>query len=67
MRHGGAIERALYFLYLNRHGYRGLCRYNLDGYFNVPYGNYKSRTSLKTKYAHLQKKSKTRNVYLRQL
>ena len=41
LRHGGAIERALYFLYLNRHGYRGLCRYNLDGYFNVPYGNYK--------------------------
>ncbi|EDW2672865.1 DNA adenine methylase [Salmonella enterica subsp. enterica] len=41
LRYGGAIERALYFLYLNRHGYRGLCRYNLDGYFNVPYGNYK--------------------------
>lgn len=33
--------KAVYFLYLNRHGYRGLCRYNLDGYFNVPYGNYK--------------------------
>ncbi|HGK4842487.1 TPA: DNA adenine methylase [Kluyvera georgiana] len=41
LRHGGAIERALYFLYLNRYGYRGLCRYNLNGYFNVPYGNYK--------------------------
>lgn len=42
LRHGGAIERALYFLYLNRHGYRGLCRYNLSGHFNVPYGNYKN-------------------------
>jgi len=42
VRHGGAIERALYFLYLNRHGYRGLCRYNLSGHFNVPYGNYKN-------------------------
>lgn len=41
LRHGGAIERALYFLYLNRYGYRGLCRYNLNGYFNVSYGNYK--------------------------
>lgn len=41
LRHGGAIELALYFLYLNRHGYRGLCRYNLSGHFNVPYGNYK--------------------------
>lgn len=29
--------RAVYFLYLNRHCYRGLCRYNLKGGFNVPY------------------------------
>ncbi|WP_414648323.1 DNA adenine methylase [Cedecea sp.] len=41
LRHGGAIEHALYFLYLNRHGYRGLCRYNLSSHFNVSYGNYK--------------------------
>ncbi|HBJ6761565.1 TPA: DNA adenine methylase [Salmonella enterica subsp. houtenae serovar 48:g,z51:-] len=34
--------KAVYFLYLNRHGYRGLCRYNLGGHFNVPYGNYKN-------------------------
>ncbi|ELY2625015.1 DNA adenine methylase [Cronobacter sakazakii] len=34
--------RAIFFLYLNRHGYRGLCRYNKSGYFNVPYGNYKA-------------------------
>lgn len=34
--------RAAMFLYLNRHCYRGLCRYNLCGHFNVPYGNYKS-------------------------
>ncbi|ELY4448505.1 DNA adenine methylase [Cronobacter dublinensis] len=33
--------RAIYFLYLNRNGYRGMCRYNKSGYFNVPYGNYK--------------------------
>ncbi|WP_228736836.1 DNA adenine methylase, partial [Klebsiella variicola] len=31
----------VFFLYLNRHGYRGLCRYNKKGEFNVPYGNYK--------------------------
>ncbi|WJG10008.1 Dam family site-specific DNA-(adenine-N6)-methyltransferase [Aliiglaciecola sp. LCG003] len=30
------------FLYLNRHGYNGLCRYNLSGGFNVPFGRYKS-------------------------
>lgn len=36
-----ALERAALFLYLNRHCYRGLCRYNLSGQFNVPFGNYK--------------------------
>ncbi|MGT5532675.1 Dam family site-specific DNA-(adenine-N6)-methyltransferase, partial [Escherichia coli] len=24
------------------HGYRGLCRYNKSGHFNIPYGNYKN-------------------------
>lgn len=32
--------RALLFIYLNRHGYNGLCRYNLKGGFNVPFGDY---------------------------
>lgn len=31
------LYRAAYFLYLNRHGYRGLCRYNRKGDFNTPY------------------------------
>lgn len=35
------LERAAQFLYLNRHGYRGLCRYNKRGEFNNPYGYYK--------------------------
>lgn len=29
------------FLYFNRHGYNGLCRYNSKGQFNVPFGKYK--------------------------
>ncbi len=33
--------RALIFLYLNRHGYNGLCRYNKSGGYNVPFGRYK--------------------------
>lgn len=36
-----AYERALLFLYLNRHGYNGLCRYNQSGKFNVPFGQYR--------------------------
>jgi DNA adenine methylase len=34
--------RAVMFLYLNRHCYNGLCRYNLSGEFNAPYGKYKA-------------------------
>ncbi|WP_241602789.1 DNA adenine methylase [Rosenbergiella nectarea] len=37
----GGVFRAALFLFLNRHCYRGLCRYNQKGQFNVPYGNYK--------------------------
>ncbi len=33
-------KRAALFLYLNRHGYNGLCRYNLSGQYNVPFGRY---------------------------
>lgn len=33
--------RAVLFVYLNRHGYNGLCRYSLGGRFNVPFGRYR--------------------------
>ncbi len=33
-------ERAALFIYLNRHGYNGLCRYNSEGKFNVPFGRH---------------------------
>ena len=36
------FRRAVLFLYLNRFGYNGLCRYNLRGEFNVPFGRYKT-------------------------
>ncbi len=32
--------KSLLFMYLNKHGYNGLCRYNSKGIYNVPYGRY---------------------------
>ena len=37
------VRKSALFLYLNRHGYNGLCRYNSEGSFNVPFGRYKKR------------------------
>jgi DNA adenine methylase len=36
-----AFRRSVIFVYLNRHGFNGLCRYNGSGRFNVPFGRYK--------------------------
>jgi DNA adenine methylase len=35
-----APRKAALFVYLNRHGYNGLCRYNNKGKFNAPFGRY---------------------------
>lgn len=55
----GSKKRAALFLYLNRHGYNGLCRYNLKGSYNVPFGRYKKpyfpRQELLTFYERCQK------------
>lgn len=34
-------EKAALFLYLNKHSYNGLCRYNQRGKFNAPIGRYR--------------------------
>ena len=35
------IEKSALFIYLNKHAFNGLCRYNQSGAFNVPFGRYK--------------------------
>lgn len=41
--HGSdSAEAAALFYYLNRTGYNGLCRFNQQGIFNVPFGRYKT-------------------------
>lgn len=36
------LDRSVLFMYLNRHCFNGLCRYNKSGEFNVPFGRYNS-------------------------
>ncbi len=38
----GAPERAAAFLFLNRHCFNGLIRYNSEGFFNVGWGKYEA-------------------------
>jgi DNA adenine methylase len=40
-RKSNTAEAAGLFYYLNRTGYNGLCRFNQQGKFNVPFGRYK--------------------------
>jgi DNA adenine methylase len=35
-------RKAAIFIYLNRHGFNGMCRYNSKGEFNIPFGAYKA-------------------------
>lgn len=49
------------FLYLNRHGYNGLCRYNSQGLYNVPFGCYEKPYFPKLEMHYFHKKSQQAN------
>ena len=52
-------ERSALFLYLNRHSYNGLCRYNKKGEFNAPFGRYKNPRFPKTQLHTFSQKAKS--------
>lgn len=53
-----ARRKAALFIFLNRHGYNGLCRYNARGGLNVPFGRHHGprfpRERMRTFHAFLQ-------------
>lgn len=51
------VLRAALFIYLNRYGYNGLCRYNKSGGFNVPFGQYKKPYFPRRELLHFKKHS----------
>ena len=52
-----ALEKAALFVYLNKHCYNGLCRYNAKGAFNVPFGRYKQPYFPLVEMRHFQQKA----------
>lgn len=57
------LRRGVLFLYLNRHGYNGLCRYNLKGEFNVPFGRYKKPYFPEAELYHFAEKAQNAEFY----
>jgi len=56
-----ALEKAALFVYLNKHCYNGLCRYNARGAFNVPFGRYKQPYFPATEMAYFHQKAQRAN------
>lgn len=53
--------RSALFIYFNRHGYNGLCRYNSSGEFNVPFGRYTKPYFPRKELEHFVKHAKKAN------
>jgi DNA adenine methylase len=57
-------QKSAIFLYLNRHGYNGLCRYNSQGKLNVPFGSYAKPYFPKNEMLYFHQKSQNAQFYL---
>jgi DNA adenine methylase len=57
------IRKAALFVYLNRHCFNGLCRYNSKKLFNVPFGRYKDPHFPKEEMEACLPKLKTFDIY----
>jgi len=60
------LKKAALFLYFNRHGYNGLCRYNAKGGFNVPFGRYNKPYFPQVEMQAFYQATQERNVEFRQ-
>lgn len=60
---GDNMKRASLFVYLNRHCFNGLCRYNSKGGFNVPFGKYKKPYFPKNEMLFCSNKLKACDLY----
>jgi len=56
-------EKAVLFIYLNRHCFNGLCRYNKKNLFNTPFGKYKNPYFPETELKYFSKRLKTFEIY----
>jgi len=52
------------FVYLNRHGFKGLCRYNQSGVFNVPFGFRKKPYFPRQEMLDFYRKMRSTKIYL---
>ena len=55
--------KAALFLYINKHGFNGLCRYNKSGGLNVPYGKMKRPYFPEKEMLHFIEKSRATRFY----